>query len=61
MAPTAQSADTFATALMILGPEEGMKAAEEMDLIDRFCMIDSNRTKLLYSPAFERLFPEAAE
>jgi len=46
---------------MILGPEEGMKAAEEMDLIDRFCMIDSNRTKLLYSPAFERLFPEAAE
>jgi FAD:protein FMN transferase len=61
LAPTARDADAFATTLMILGPEEGMKAAEEMDLIARFCMTDGNRTKLLYSPAYEQLFPKALE
>jgi thiamine biosynthesis lipoprotein len=61
LAPTARDTDAFATALMILGTEEGMKAAEEIDLIARFCMIDSNRTKLLYSTAYEQLFSKALE
>ena len=34
---TARDADALATALMILGPEEGMSKAEEMDLVARFC------------------------
>ena len=37
LAPTARDADALATALMILGPEEGMRKAEEMNLIARFC------------------------
>jgi thiamine biosynthesis lipoprotein len=61
LAPTARDADAWATALMILGPEEGMSKAKEMDLMARFSISEGNRTKLLHTPAFERLFPEAAE
>ena len=61
LAPTARDADAFATALVILGPVEGMKKAEAMDLIARFSISEGNRTKLLHTPAFERLFTEAAE
>jgi thiamine biosynthesis lipoprotein len=61
LAPTARDADAWATALMILGPEEGMSKAKEMDLMARFCIREGNRTRHAHTPAFERLFPEAAE
>ena len=56
LAPTAGDADTLATALMILGPEEGMRKAEEMDLVARFCVREGNETKILFSPAYDLIF-----
>jgi thiamine biosynthesis lipoprotein len=56
LAPTARDADTLATALMILGPEEGMRKAEEMDLVARFCAREGNETKILFSPAYDLIF-----
>jgi thiamine biosynthesis lipoprotein len=58
LAPTARDADAWATALMILGPEEAMKIAKQMNLAARFCVKDGNQTKHAFSPAYERLFPE---
>ena len=57
-APMARDADAWATALMVLGPEEGMKIAEQMDLVVRFCVREGNQTKKTYSQAFRRLFLE---
>ena len=57
LAPTARDADALATALMILGPKEGMRKAEEMDLIARFCIQEGNETKILFSPAYDLIFP----
>jgi thiamine biosynthesis lipoprotein len=53
---TARDADALATALMILGPEEGMSKAEEMDLVARFCIEEGNETKILFSPAYDLIF-----
>ena len=57
LAPTARNADALATALMILGPKEGMRKAEEMNLIARFCTREGNETKILFSPAYDLIFP----
>ena len=57
LAPTARDADALATALMILGPKEGMRKAEEMDLIARFCTREGNRTRHTHTPAWIRLYP----
>ena len=57
LAPTARHADALATALMILGPKEGMRKAEEMNLIARFCTREGNETKILFSPAYDLIFP----
>ena len=56
-APTARDADALATALMILGREEGMRKAEEMDLIARFCLREGNETRQNHTTTWIRLFP----
>ena len=55
-APTARDADAWATALMILGPLEGMKKAEELDMVARFCTIQNGRIEVSLSTAYERLY-----
>ena len=60
-APTARDADALATALMILGPEEGMRKAEEMNLIARFCSREGNGTQRKYSTTWRRLHPAFEE
>ncbi len=56
LAPTARDADALATALMILGPEQGMALAEEMHLSARFCLKETNGSRMILSPAYQRLF-----
>ena len=56
LASTARDADALATALLILGPEQGMALAEEMDLSARFCVREGNQTKILFSPAYDLIF-----
>ena len=56
-APTARDADAWATALMVMGLEDGMKKAEEMDLVTRFCVIKDGNTSNYYSTAYHRLYP----
>lgn len=55
-APTARDADAWATALMILGSEEGMKKAEELDMVARFCSIQNGHIEVSLSTAYERLY-----
>jgi thiamine biosynthesis lipoprotein len=55
-APTARDADAWATALMILGPEEGMNKAEELDMVARFCSIQNGHIEISLSTAYERLY-----
>ncbi len=55
-APTARDADAWATALIILGPVEGMKKAEEMDMVARFCAIKDGQIEVSLTTAYERLF-----
>jgi len=55
-APTARDADAWATALMILGPVEGMKKAEELDMVARFCAIQDGQIEVSLTTAYERLF-----
>jgi thiamine biosynthesis lipoprotein len=59
LAPTARDADALATALMILGPEEGMALAERLDLAVRFCTREGNETRHTHTPAWIRLYPVA--
>ena len=58
LAPTARDADALATALMVLGPDQGMALAEEMDLSARFCLKEANGTRMIFSPTYQRLFDE---
>jgi thiamine biosynthesis lipoprotein len=55
-APTARDADAWATALMILGPKEGMEKAEELDMVARFCSTENGRMKISFSTAYQRLY-----
>ena len=55
-APTARDADAWATALMILGPEEGMKIAEKMDMVARFCLSKDDEVLILKTTAYDRIF-----
>ena len=55
-APTARDADAWATALMILGPEEGMKMTEKMDMVARFCVLKDDEVLILKSTAYDRIF-----
>jgi len=57
LSPTARDADALATALMILGPREGMRKAEKMDLIARFCTREGNETRHTHTPTWIRLYP----
>lgn len=54
--PMARDADAWATALMILGVEEGVRMAEKMDLVARFCVKDGNKITQIYSQAFQRIY-----
>ena len=56
-APTARDADAWATALMVMGLQEGMKKAEEMNLVARFCKEVNGEIEFHYSTAYQRLFP----
>lgn len=55
-APSARDADAWATALMILGPKEGMEKAEELDMVARFCSTQNGRMKISFSTAYQRLY-----
>jgi thiamine biosynthesis lipoprotein len=55
-APTARDADAWATALMVLGLQEGMKKAEEMNLVVRFCKEVGGKIEFYSSTAYQRLF-----
>lgn len=55
-APTARDADAWATALMILGPVEGMKKTEKLDMVARFCRIQNGHIEISLSTAYERLY-----
>jgi len=55
-APTARDADAWATALMILGLKDGMKKAEELDIVARFCESKKEKIIISYSSAYRRLF-----
>jgi hypothetical protein len=41
---------------MILGPEEGMNKAEELDMVARFCSIQNGHIEISLSTAYERLY-----
>ncbi|MEC7800767.1 MAG: hypothetical protein VX609_05705, partial [Verrucomicrobiota bacterium] len=49
-------ADAWATSLMILGPVEGMKKANELDLVARFSSSGTNGVGIKSSVAYDRLF-----
>ncbi len=55
-APTARDADAWATALMVLGPKEGMQVAEDLDMAVRFCLLGEQRMEVRHSTAYQRLF-----
>ena len=55
-APTARDADAWATALMILGPEEGMKKGEELDMVARFITIENGKMRTFLTTAYHRLY-----
>jgi len=55
-APTARDADAWATALMVLGLKKGMKKAEEMNLVARFCEEEDGKIEFYTSTAYQRLF-----
>ena len=55
-APTARDADAWATALMILGTEQGMQLAEKMDMVVRFSVLDGKKVKTILSTAYDRLY-----
>ena len=55
-APTARDADAWATALMILGPEDGVQMAEKMDMVARFSVLKDDEVMILKSTAYDRIF-----
>ncbi|HAF57980.1 MAG TPA: hypothetical protein DCL00_00145 [Opitutae bacterium] len=55
-APTARDADAWATALIIMGLDQGMKKAEDMHLIVRFCESRNGAIEISYSSAYKRLY-----
>lgn len=55
-APTARDADAWATALIIMGLKEGMKKAEQMDLVVRFCEEVDGKVEIYSSTAYQRIF-----
>ncbi len=50
-------ADAYATALMVLGPEEGYNWAKEQDLAALLIVRNGDQFLEQPTPAFERLFP----
>ena len=60
-APTAKNADAWATALMILGPKEGMKKAEQLDMVARFCTYLNGEISIAFSPAYKTLYQKGIQ
>ena len=58
-APTARDADAWATALMILGPKDGMELAEKMDMVARFSVLNNNSIEIKKSKAYDQLYGTA--
>ena len=53
IAPQAADADAFATALMVLGPAEGMRLAVREEIAARFVLRTEDGLKIAPSPAYE--------
>ena len=53
IAPTARDADAWATALLVLGPEEGLKIAKARNIAVRFCIQTGDANIQIVSPAYE--------
>jgi len=54
------TADGWATALSVLGPEEGLALARDQGLAALFVLRDGDTLRDVASPEFEELFPAAA-
>jgi len=54
LAPSAMEADAFATALMVLGPDEGLRLAEEQRLAVQMIVRTGDELSVFSNPAFER-------
>ena len=52
VAPTAMEADASATALLVLGPEEGLRVARERDLAALFVVLSGGSNPHEHTPAF---------
>ncbi len=59
--PSAMTADALATALMVLGPEQGMKLAREQGWPVQFVVREGNVLRTTATPQFERLVVESAK
>lgn len=52
IASTTREADAWATALMVLGPDDGMKKAREAGLAARFCVQDAGQMTYMLTPGY---------
>lgn len=59
--PSAMTADALATALMVLGPEQGMKLAREQGWPVQFVVREGNVLRTTATQQFERLVVEPAK
>jgi len=57
----AMVADAYSTALMVLGPDEGLRLADKLSLSALFLLRDEDRFSIRYSRAFERMLTSGAE
>ena len=55
VASTAQEADAWATALLVLGPEHGMAKAKEVGLAARFCVLNAGQMTFKYTSGYTEL------
>lgn len=61
LADTAMEADAWATALMVLGPADGMRVADRLGLSAYFIIREDNGWTSRYSGRFEAFLTQAAE
>lgn len=59
--PSTMTADALATALMVLGPEAGMKLAREQNWPVQFVVRDGEALRTTATPQFERLVVESVK
>jgi thiamine biosynthesis lipoprotein len=61
IAQTTQDADVWATSLMVLGVEDGMRKAAEVGLAARFCILEGEQISYEFTPGFAERFLHAAK